>query len=54
VRAIAKAQHCSVAQVNVAIDRWADQAITDKIRKHGSPSSWRGWTNCRRFSISAR
>jgi hypothetical protein len=34
VRAIAKAQHCSVAQVDEAIDRWAESAITDKIRKH--------------------
>ncbi len=33
VRAIAKAQHCSVAQVNEAIDRWAATAIDDKIRK---------------------
>jgi transposase len=33
VRAIAKAQHCSVAQVNEAIDRWAASAIDDKIRK---------------------
>jgi hypothetical protein len=39
VRAIAKAQHCSVAQVNEAIDRWAESAITDKIRKHTSPWS---------------
>jgi hypothetical protein len=34
VRAIAKAQGCSVAQINQAIDRWAELAIDDKTRKH--------------------
>jgi hypothetical protein len=33
VRPIAKAQHCSVAQVNEAIDRSAATAIDDKTRK---------------------
>jgi hypothetical protein len=33
--AIAKARLCSVVQVNAAIDRWADQAITDKAHKYG-------------------
>jgi hypothetical protein len=35
VRAIAKARRTSLAEVNEAIDRWADQAITDTARKHG-------------------
>lgn len=34
VRAIAKAQGCSVAEVNRVIDFWADQTITGRIRKH--------------------
>lgn len=34
VHAIAKAQGCSVAEVNRVIDLWADQTITDRIRKH--------------------
>jgi hypothetical protein len=32
--AIAKALGMTVAEVNEAIDRWADSAITDKSRKH--------------------
>jgi recombinational DNA repair ATPase RecF len=34
-RAIAKARRTTVSAINEAIDRWADQAITDKARKHG-------------------
>lgn len=34
MHAIAKACRCSVAEVNRAIDRWTDQEITDKVRKH--------------------
>jgi transposase len=33
VRAIAKAQGCSVAQVNRVIDAWAEEAIDDQSRK---------------------
>jgi hypothetical protein len=33
VRAIA-ARRTSVVEINEAIDHWADQAITDKARKH--------------------
>lgn len=34
VRAIAKAQGCSIAQINEAIDHWAATALDDKMRKH--------------------
>jgi hypothetical protein len=34
-RAIAKARRTTVSAINEAIDCWADQAITDKARKHG-------------------
>jgi transposase len=34
VRAIAKAHGISAAEVNKVIDRFADNVITDKIRKH--------------------
>jgi hypothetical protein len=34
VREIANAQGRSVSQFNEVIDRWAEAAITDKIRKH--------------------
>jgi hypothetical protein len=33
VRAIA-ARRTSMVEINEAIDHWADQAITDKARKH--------------------
>jgi hypothetical protein len=53
VHAIAKARRVSVAEVNAAIDRFADCAITDKLRKHtGAPSSL-GSTSSRRCSTSA-
>jgi hypothetical protein len=34
VRAIAKAQRCSVAQINEVIDRWSSVALTAEARKH--------------------
>jgi hypothetical protein len=34
VHAIARASGITVAEVNRIIDLWADQAITDKVRKH--------------------
>jgi hypothetical protein len=34
VRAIAKAQHTTVAAINEAIDRWTASTIDDKIRKN--------------------
>ena len=34
VRAIAKAQGCSVAEVNKALDRFTETTIDDKIRRH--------------------
>jgi hypothetical protein len=34
MREIAKAQGRSVFQSNEVIDRWAESAITDKIREH--------------------
>ena len=33
-RAIAKAQGCSVAEVNKALDRFTETTIDDKVRKH--------------------
>src|SRR5262244_4364072 len=33
-RAIAKAQGCSVAEVNKALDRFTETTIDDKIRRH--------------------
>jgi hypothetical protein len=33
VRALAKSQGCSVAQVNQVIDAWAEEAINDQLRK---------------------
>jgi hypothetical protein len=33
VRAIAKSQGCSVAQVNHVVDAWAEEAIDDQLRK---------------------
>ena len=35
VRAIAKAQGRSVAEVNAVIDRWSSVALTEQARKHG-------------------
>ena len=34
VRAIAKAQGCSVPEVNQALDRFTETTIDDKVRKH--------------------
>src|SRR5215469_11499413 len=33
-RAIARAQGCSVAEVNKALDRFTETTIDDKVRKH--------------------
>jgi hypothetical protein len=33
-RAIAKAQGCSVAEVNKALDRFSETTIDDKVRRH--------------------
>jgi hypothetical protein len=45
VRAIAKAQGSSVAQVNRVIDAWAEEAIDDQSRKRVCVSSWNGSTS---------
>ena len=34
VRAIAKAQGCSVVEVNKALDRFSETTIDDKVRRH--------------------
>ncbi|HEY2529283.1 MAG TPA: hypothetical protein VGJ20_15270 [Xanthobacteraceae bacterium] len=34
VREIAKAQGCSVAEVNFVIERSSNEALTDRVRKH--------------------
>jgi hypothetical protein len=38
VRAIAKSQGCSVAQVNHVVDAWAEEAIDEQLRKAESVS----------------